>query len=126
MIDGAILDYNNDVYNHYSSAKEAEAHLLPQYDEDSGIPEEALEKLKNFRVVIRRYSSQTETYIILETLGLLKDLPQSILDAIKNNVIQNYKFNIDKDIPVKFQITNEDTLSLLSYIYKCIIRYLIL
>ena len=60
MIDGAILDYNNDVYNHYSSAKEAEAHLLPQYDEDSGIPEEALEKLKNFRVVIRRYSSQDE------------------------------------------------------------------
>lgn len=65
MIDGAILDYNNDVYNHYSSAKEAEAHLLSLYDEDSGIPEEALEKLKNFRVVIRSHT-RFDTYVIIK------------------------------------------------------------
>lgn len=60
MVDNAILDYNNDMYNHYSSAEKIEAHLLPLYDEDSGIPEEALEKIKNFRVVIRKYGSQDE------------------------------------------------------------------
>lgn len=60
MVDNAILDYNNDMYNHYSSAEEIEAHLLSLYDEDSGIPEEALEKIKNFRVVIRKYGSQDE------------------------------------------------------------------
>lgn len=62
----------------------------------------------------------TETFIVLETLDLLKNLPQNVLDAIKNNIIPNYKFYIDKDVPIKFQITNKDTLSLLSYLY---IRY---
>lgn len=60
MVDKAILDYNNDVYNHYSNPDEAEAHQLPLYDEDTGIPEEVLEKLKNFKVVIKRYGSQDE------------------------------------------------------------------
>jgi len=62
----------------------------------------------------------TEAYIVLEALDLLKNLPQNVLDAIKNNIIPNYKFYIDKDVPVKFQVNNEDTLSLLSYLY---IRY---
>lgn len=62
----------------------------------------------------------TEAYIVLEALDLLKNLPQNVLDAIKNNIIPNYNFYIDKDVPVKFQVNNEDTLSLLSYLY---IRY---
>lgn len=59
----------------------------------------------------------TETYIVLETLDLLKKLPQNVLDAIRSNIIPDYNFSIDKDVPVKFQVTNEDTLSLLSYLY---------
>ena len=59
----------------------------------------------------------TETYIVLETLDLLKELPENVVQGIKNNVISDYRFYIDKDVPIKFQVNDKDTLSFLSYIY---------
>ena len=60
MVDNAILNYNNSLYNGISSVGEIEAQQLPLYDEDNGISEEVLEKLKNFGVFIRRYDTQDE------------------------------------------------------------------
>ena len=59
----------------------------------------------------------TEAYIVLETLDLLKELPYNFVQVIKSNIISNYKFYIDKDVPIKFQVDDKETLSLLSYIY---------
>ena len=59
----------------------------------------------------------TEAYIALESLNLLEDLPSSLVEEMKKNIIPNYDFQINKDIPVKFQISDKDTLALLSYIY---------
>ena len=46
----------------------------------------------------------TEAYIVLETLDLLKELPYDFVQIIKSNVISNYNFYINKDVPVKFQV----------------------
>lgn len=59
----------------------------------------------------------TEVYTILEYLNITNKLPDRIVKNIQKRKDNNYSFPIDKDVPLKFQVNNEDTLALLSYIY---------
>lgn len=59
----------------------------------------------------------TEVYTVLEQLELIEKIPDRVVKNIRNKKDNDFIFNIDKDIPLKFQINNKDTLSMLSYIY---------
>lgn len=59
----------------------------------------------------------TEVYTVLEQLELMEKIPDRVVKSIRNKKDNDFIFNIDKDIPLKFQINNKDTLSMLSYIY---------
>ncbi len=59
----------------------------------------------------------SETYIILKELELLNDLPDEVKQNLINNKANNYKFSFNQEIPLYEQIEDEDTKTLISYLY---------
>ena len=50
-----------------------------------------------------------ESYIVLEKLNLLEKIPEDVLNYLKANVVENYSFTVDVNIPLDLQIENENT-----------------
>ena len=59
----------------------------------------------------------TESFIILNELGLYDRLPDEFKKIIESNCDNNYKFTFNKDIPLFNQVNNSITRNLLTYIY---------
>lgn len=59
----------------------------------------------------------TETFIILNNLGLYNRLPNELKKIIELNYDDNYKFSFNIDIPLFNQIDNDITRNLITYIY---------
>lgn len=59
----------------------------------------------------------TETFIILNNLGLYNRLPNEFKKIIESNYDDNYKFSFNMDIPLFNQINNDITRNLITYIY---------
>lgn len=59
----------------------------------------------------------TETFIILNNLGLYNRLPSEFKKIIESNYDDNYKFSFNVDIPLFNQINNDITINLITYIY---------
>ena len=58
-----------------------------------------------------------ESYIVLEKLNLLEKIPEDVLNYLKANVVENYSFTVDVNIPLDLQIENENTKVYLSYLF---------
>lgn len=59
----------------------------------------------------------TETFIILNELGLYNRLPNEFKKVIELNYDVNYKFSFNKTAPLFNQINNDITRNLITYIY---------
>lgn len=58
-----------------------------------------------------------EVYVILSKLDLLKLLPVKVVQLLKNNMNQDYNFDISTSIPLEEQKIGLDTKTFLSYLY---------
>lgn len=58
-----------------------------------------------------------ELYVILNKLNLFYKLPEELQQYISNNQDISYKYDFNTDIPLIYQIKNETTKELISYIY---------
>lgn len=61
--------------------------------------------------------SLTEVYVILNELGLYKNIPKEFQEFIIENKNNDYSFSFDKKMPLFNQLKNDNTRVLLSYIY---------
>lgn len=59
----------------------------------------------------------TEVYTILTELDLYSKIPNELQRFIFDNKNNNYKFDFNKQKPLFYQITNNTTSILLSYLY---------
>ena len=66
---------------------------------------------------IRIKEAFTETYIILNELGLYNRLPNELKTIIESDYDNNYNFSFNKEIPLFNQINNDITRNLITYIY---------
>ena len=48
---------------------------------------------------------------------MIKYIPTDVVNEMKRNFLTNYSFTINKDIPLKFQVYDNNTLTLFSYLY---------
>ena len=53
----------------------------------------------------------------MKELELLNDLPDEVKQNLINNKANNYKFSFNQEIPLYEQIEDEDTKTLISYLY---------
>lgn len=69
--------------------------------------------------MIKNVSSKTceDIYTIFTELNLFEKLPKDKQDFIKENRDKNYRLMFNKKIPVQFQISNKETMVVLSYLY---------
>ena len=69
--------------------------------------------------MIKNISSRTceDIYTIFTELNLFEKLPKDKQDFIKENRDKNYRLMFNKKIPVQFQISNKETMVVLSYLY---------
>lgn len=58
-----------------------------------------------------------EIYIILNKLGVFNKLPTELQEYIFKNQNLSYKYDINVDLPLIYQIDNEETRRYISYIY---------
>lgn len=58
-----------------------------------------------------------ELYVILNKLNLFYKLPEDLQQYISNNQDALYKYDFNTDVPLIYQIENENTKELISYIY---------
>ena len=65
------------------------------------------------------YSSKTltEVYTVLKTLDLLSKIPKELVEYLKVNKDDSYKFYFFEEYPLEIQIDNKETDEFLSYIY---------
>lgn len=68
---------------------------------------------------IKTFDSRSckEIYIILSKLGLFHKLPQELQEYIFKNQNLSYKYDFNVDLPLIYQIDNEETKACISYIY---------
>lgn len=59
----------------------------------------------------------TEVYTVLKTLDLLSKIPKEIVEYLKQNKDNSYKFYFFEEYPLELQIENKETDEFLSYIY---------
>ena len=58
-----------------------------------------------------------EVYVILSKLDLLKLLPIKVIELLKNNMDQDYNFDIVTSIPLEEQEISLDARTFISYLY---------
>lgn len=58
-----------------------------------------------------------EVYVILNKLDLLKLLPLKVVELLKNNMDQDYNFDIVASIPLEEQEISLDARTFISYLY---------
>lgn len=58
-----------------------------------------------------------EVYVILSKLDLLKLLPIKVVELLKNNMDQDYNFDIVTSIPLEEQEISLDARTFISYLY---------
>lgn len=58
-----------------------------------------------------------EIYVILKKLNLINKLPRQLLEYIYTNQDLFHKFDFDEEIPLIYQIDNEKTKEMITYIY---------
>lgn len=58
-----------------------------------------------------------EVYVILNKLDLLKLIPDKTVALLKNNMDQDYNFDISTSIPLEEQKISVDTKTFISYLY---------
>ena len=58
-----------------------------------------------------------EVYVILSELDLLKLLPIKVIELLKNNMDQDYNFDIVTSIPLEEQEISLDARTFISYLY---------
>jgi len=59
----------------------------------------------------------TEVYTVLNALDLLSKIPREIVDFLKKNKDNSYKFYFFEEYPLEIQIENVETNEFLSYLY---------
>lgn len=59
----------------------------------------------------------TETYIVLEKLDLLKDLPDSLQELIEKNYDEYITFVYNDALPLEYQALSQETRTYLTYLY---------
>ena len=65
---------------------------------------------------IKDKQALTEVYTVLNELKLFNKIPSKIWKYIVNNKDNNYTFTFDRNRPLYYQITNDNTGFLLSYL----------
>lgn len=73
-----------------------------------------MEEMMNAIDISKTYK---EVFVILNKLDLLKFIPAKVVELLKNNMDQNYNFDILTSIPLEEQKISIDTKTLISYLY---------